>query len=168
MGIAIDLTAILLPVVTVIFWIVQRRHERRNRSMELYRHYETDSMKRDRKEAWRLLREWEGAVQLSASGESPERLLVHKDELWSVLTFYLMLRRLVDAGHVDRRIISELFEDARSLWAEKLSSTISASLREPRMAHALEAIQISFGPTKRSRPTRRSQRRQPSIRNMPF
>ena len=148
--ISVELTAIFLPIITVVFWVVQRRTERRNRAIELYRHYETESMKNDRRDAWRYVRGGKGpVVPIGDLGDEmdPDRLDAYR-ACFGVLTFFLALRRLVDAGHADRRIVFELFEEPRSTWAEKFAP-ITDTIRQPgkvRLVDALQAIQTPFRP----------------------
>ena len=44
-----NFTIFFFPAVTVVLWLIQRQYERRNRAMEMYRHYESETMKKDRK-----------------------------------------------------------------------------------------------------------------------
>jgi hypothetical protein len=119
MKISLDFTAVLLPALTVFIWRVQLRRDRRDRVLELYRHFETDTMKRDRQVAWRYLKGWTGSVVSIgelALERDPERLDAYR-ACFGVLTFFSTLRSLFDAGHVDRAIACGLFEDARLQWA---------------------------------------------------
>lgn len=152
-----NFTIFFLPAVTVVLWLIQRQYERRNRAMEMYRHYESETMKKDRKIAWRYLRGWAGPVvtigELSQE-EDPDRLDCYR-ACMGILTFFLALHRLVDAGHADRRIVYDLFEEPRTSWAAAFAGIPHTSLSWPtsdgeppasavRLDEALQTIRRRF------------------------
>lgn len=143
MGLTVDLTAAVLVVLTVGFWRIQRRQERRDRAFDLYRQFESETMKRDRRDAWAYVRGWKGPVVpigVLAMEDDQDRLDAYR-ACFGVLTFFAALRSLLEDGHVDRRIAIELFEDARSVWAERFAPLSEPDGSSAYLGATLSAIQ---------------------------
>lgn len=118
--VTIDLTALLLPPVTFAIWRIQVRRERRDRTVEMFRAYESETMKHDRHDAWQYLAGETGPIvrlDRLMRDPDPERLNAY-GACYGVLTFFSTIHRLLATRHLDPRLVDELFESSRRSWAE--------------------------------------------------
>lgn len=118
--VTIDLTALLLPPVTFVIWRIQVHRERRDRTVEMFRAYESETMKHDRHDAWKYLRGETGPVvplDRLMLDPDPERLNAY-GACYGVLTFFSTIHRLLATRHLDPRLVDELFESSRRSWSD--------------------------------------------------
>lgn len=122
--VTVDLTALLLPPVTFTIWRIQVRRERRDRTVELFRAYESETMKNDRHDAWQYLSGETGPIvrlDRLMRDPDPKRLNAY-GACYGVLTFFSTIHRLLATRHLDPRLVDELFESSRRSWAEGFSA----------------------------------------------
>jgi hypothetical protein len=122
--VTVDLTALLLPPVTFAIWRIQVRRERRDRTVEMFRAYESETMKHDRHDAWQYLCGATGPIvplDRLMHDPDPERLNAYGAS-YGVLTFFSTIHRLLATRHLDPRLVDELFESSRRSWAEGFAS----------------------------------------------
>lgn len=118
--VTVDLTALILPPITFSIWRIQVRRERRDRTIDIFRMYESETMKDDRHDAWQYLRGETGPIvplNLLVDDPDPERLNAW-GACYGVLTFFSTIHQLLATRHLDPRLVQELFEAPRRSWAE--------------------------------------------------
>jgi hypothetical protein len=123
--ITIDLTSLLLPPITFLVWRVQVRRERRDRTLDMFRMYESEIMKQDRHDAWRYLSGETGpVVPLNELMNDPDPVRLNAyGACYGVLTFFATIHRLLRTRHLDIELVDELFESSRASWADALQTS---------------------------------------------
>lgn len=136
--ITIDLTSLLLPPITFLVWRVQVRRERRDRTLDMFRMYESEVMKQDRHDAWRYLSGETGpVVPLDELMHDPDPVRLNAyGACYGVLTFFATIHRLLRTRHLDIELVDELFESSRASWADAFQTSGSCTsdagfIREP-------------------------------------
>lgn len=145
-SITIDLTALLLPPLTFTIWRVQTRRERRDRTIRVFQMYESQTMKHDRRDAWRYLTELTGPVVPLTDlmrDSDPERLNAYGSCI-GVLKFFATVDRLLETKHLDRRLVGTLLESDRSSWAAAFERAGIRPDVDPYVAEYLERLGRSF------------------------
>ncbi len=118
--VTVDLTSLLLPPITFAIWRIQVRRDRRDRTLDFYRMYESETMKGDRHDAWRYLQGGTGPiVPLIELMDDPDstRLSAY-GACYGILTFFSTIHSLLRTRHLDARLVNELFESSRASWAD--------------------------------------------------
>ncbi len=118
--VTVDLTSLLLPPITFAIWRIQVRRDRRDRTLDFYRMYESETMKGDRHDAWRYLQGGTGPiVPLVELMDDPDSARLNAyGACYGVLTFFATIHSLLRTRHLDARLVNELFESSRASWAE--------------------------------------------------
>lgn len=118
-------------------WNVQVRRERRDRTVDLYLHYDSSDMRQQRQRAWALLsREGEACGCLRSFYSADEEGMLHTHyPLFSVVSFFHLLDELIQQHQVDLELTAKLFEQYRREWASHMRSIARASIEDGVDAH---------------------------------
>jgi hypothetical protein len=117
--------------VALVLWRAQVRHERRDRAVELYRHYEDATMKAERRRAWLFLDE-QGADCAPMSShfarEHGEAAPFHA--CFSVASFFRLVYELAEKKQIDPGLTAKLFEQHRRDWRDQFAAMAAAGERD--------------------------------------
>jgi hypothetical protein len=149
-GPAALLSSILIVVGSFVagltLWTVQVRRERRDRTVELYLHYDSADMRQQRQRAWALLaREGArcGSLRSFYSDEDEGMMLTHYP-LFSVVSFFNLLDQLIQRRQVDLELTEKLFEQYRREWATHARYLAAASIADGVDAHWFRWVDRRF------------------------
>jgi hypothetical protein len=127
-------------------WTVQVRRERRDRTVELYLHYDCADMRQQRQRAWALLaREGAGCGSMrSFYSDDDDGMMRTHYPLFSVVSFFNLLDELIRQHQVDLDLTEKLFEQYRREWAIHARYLSAASIEDGVDAHWFRWVDRPF------------------------
>ena len=144
------LDVVVAPVIVVVAGAIiaplfarsQRRSERRDRTVQLWLHFDGTQMREDRRRCWDFL---QGVDDVERRSRGPLSHYVPSEQghvlefraCHAVLTFYHVVRTLLDAKQVDPDLVVSLFEQSRANFAKHFGHMASKDEPNPhyRMLH---------------------------------